>query len=156
MATKVPAGLNGGATTNFYFRFRLTPPETCTSVAPTGFVAGGEVEDYLFNLGYPTAIDLLSFDATAAKKAIILSWETGSETDNLGFNLYRATSVDGQKIKLNAELIPTQAPPGSTYGAEYKYRDTTVKGRTYYYWLEDVDIYGATTLHEPPTKAKPK
>jgi hypothetical protein len=98
----------------------------------------------------PTSVKLLRFDAEGAKNGIELSWETASETGNLGFNLYRATSVDGKRTKIDAELIPAQVPPGSSVGAIYGYTDKTVRGKLlYYYWLESVDIYGQTELHGP-------
>ncbi len=97
----------------------------------------------------PTAVDLLSFTASAKGKSVVLSWETASETDNLGFNLYRAMAVDGERTQINAELIPASRP-GSSSGAVYEYTDKDViKGETYFYWLEDVDLSGATTLHGP-------
>jgi hypothetical protein len=100
----------------------------------------------------PTVVDLLSFTATGEKKAIVLNWETATEFDNLGFNLYRADAIDGERSKLNQELIPTLVPPGSPYGAPYEYRDDQKglkKNVTYYYWLEDVDVHGGTGLHGP-------
>ena len=38
----------------------------------------------------PTAITLASFNTTPKSKKVILEWSTGDETDNLGFNVYRA------------------------------------------------------------------
>ena len=64
---------------------------------------------------------------------------------------YRAESASGAQTKLNADLIPSQAP-GSSQGALYEYLDANVaSGRTYWYWLESVDISGATTLNGPVT-----
>lgn len=98
----------------------------------------------------PTAVDLLSFAATAEKKAVTLTWETATETDNLGFNLYRAEAVDGERTKINLQLIPTNVPPGSPFGGVYSYTDTILKYKqTYFYWLEDLDIYGNAELHGP-------
>jgi hypothetical protein len=108
----------------------------------------------------PTALELLSFTASGRKKSIILNWETANETENLGFHLYRSTSIDGRRTRINAELIPTLVPPGSPFGAVYEYTDTPLEkvtrhdfmapqARTYYYWLEDVDIYGRTETHGP-------
>jgi hypothetical protein len=97
-------------------------------------------------------VQLLSFTATADNKSIKLSWETASETDNLGFNLYRATAIDGQRTKLNKELIPSATPPGTNFGAVYEYVDTAIKSKKatyYYYWLEAMDIYGSTQLFGP-------
>ncbi len=145
----VPPGLNGGTTTSFYLRFRLSPTvgEVCTdTIGPRGFVAGGEVEDYQFTLGSPTAVEMRSFTAARVKGSVLLTWETTNEVDNLGFNLYRATSIDGTRTKLNANLIP--ALPGSLSGSAYSFTDLE-SGYTCYYWLEDVDIHGGMTLRGP-------
>lgn len=100
--------------------------------------------------GSVTAVKLLNFEAVGAVDGVLISWETTSETNNLGFNLYRAESPDGEKVKLNEDLIPTNVPPGSPIGSTYEYHDTTaLAGRTYYYWLEDVDLAGVATLHGP-------
>jgi len=53
-------------------------------------------------------------------------------------------------VKLNAELIPTNVVPGSVVGATYEYRDLTAnKPQAYFYWLEDVDLNGKTSIHGP-------
>ncbi len=97
----------------------------------------------------PQAVTLASFTAAPAGNAIRLEWTTATELDNLGFNVYRATSPAGPQVKLNASLIASQAP-GSPLGATYEFLDTAVQaGVTYYYWLEDVDVYGVTTMHGP-------
>ena len=98
----------------------------------------------------PTAVELVSFEAKARRKAIVVRWETASEIDNLGFNLYRGESPDGPWTQLNDNLIPSQVPPGSPIGAVYEFRDPGVlPGITYHYLLEDVDVYGAGTFHGP-------
>ena len=98
----------------------------------------------------PTAVELLDFSATGKKNAVLLTWETASELETVGFNLYRSKTMDGNRKKLNAELIPSLAYPGSPTGAMYSYKDRTAKpGITYYFWLEEVDIYGRTTLYGP-------
>jgi len=99
------------------------------------------------DIGLPTAVDLISFEVTRVVRKIRLDWVTGSETNNLGFNLYRSTSLKGKRVKLNSELI--MGNPGGM-GGEYTYYDNIVKLKSvYYYWLESVDIYGDTTLHDP-------
>jgi hypothetical protein len=97
----------------------------------------------------PTAVELARFEGWSEGRAIHIEWETVTEIDNLGFNLYRADTADGPYAKLNGELIPSQAP-GSPVGAVYVWLDNGVQtGQTYYYRLEDVDIYGYTTMHGP-------
>ena len=80
----------------------------------------------------------------------MLKWETASEIDNLGFNVYRAEAADGSYTKLNANLIPSLVPPGSPVGADYIFRDRTAQpGVKYFYKLEAVDLYGYGVMHGP-------
>jgi len=105
----------------------------------------------------PTAVELLSFTAVSAKKSINLNWETASEIDTLGFNLYRTTKLDGEKVKINPELIHSNVYPGALIGASYSYIDTgadlnqgkLLPNRTYYYWLETLDIFGSSEFFGP-------
>jgi hypothetical protein len=99
---------------------------------------------------YPTAVELARFEAWPEQTGIHVLWETALEVDTLGFNVYRATAQEGVRTKLNAELIQSLLPPGSALGAVYDYIDTTVEENTgYFYWLEDVDVYGRGYLHGP-------
>jgi hypothetical protein len=98
----------------------------------------------------PSAITLASFTATEQADAIQVTWDTVSELDNAGFNLYRDTTPAGIGIKLNDALIPSQGP-NSPEGFSYSFTDSAdlVSGTTYYYWLEDVSLSDTSTLHEP-------
>ena len=99
-----------------------------------------------------TSIYLTSFTAEGVEGGINVLWETANESDNLGFNLYRSDSMDGDRILLNGELLPTNVPPGSPFGASYSFLDATVEtGIAYYYWLEDIDLAGEPGLHGPIT-----
>lgn len=95
----------------------------------------------------PQAISLAAFEATAVGQDVRLNWETASEVNNLGFNLWRGTSFDN-RVQLNTELIPAQTPGGGQ-GALYEWWDQGVGAGTFYYWLEDVDMNGNRTFHEP-------
>jgi len=97
-----------------------------------------------------TAVELLSFSGESTDDGVLITWETASETENLGFNLYRADSLIGERVQLNDTLIPTKVPPGSPFGGSYEFLDATAtEYQTYFYWLEDVDASGETTLHGP-------
>jgi len=109
---------------------------TWASVVP-GWVLGEE----------PTAITLTSFTAQEGAGSVTLTWETATEIDNAGFNLYRATSGNGSYTKINTALIAADGDPVS--GASYSFRDERLAPGTYYYKLEDVDYYGVTTMHGP-------
>jgi len=79
---------------------------------------------------------------------ILIEWETATEIDTIGFNLYRANQIEGPYQKLNDSLIP--ATNDSFRGGSYQYVDANIMpNRTYYYQLEDVDTQGKTTKHEP-------
>jgi hypothetical protein len=96
----------------------------------------------------PTAVDLVSFTAKGVGGGVSVVWQTGQEAGNKGFNLYRAEAADGRYDKLNTGLIPAASLSGE--GRSYAYRDkTAVRGRLYYYKLEDVDVTGAVKVHGP-------
>ncbi len=77
-----------------------------------------------------------------------VAWETLSEIDSAGFNLWRSEVADGEYAQLNAGLIPAQGGPAQP--ASYTYDDAAVTdGVTYYYRLEAVDLYGQSQLLGP-------
>ncbi|HSN75301.1 MAG TPA: hypothetical protein VL334_09500 [Anaerolineae bacterium] len=96
------------------------------------------------------AVTLADFSAAQVNDAILVTWETVSELNNRGFNLYRGTSEAGPDIQLNGALIPSQSQ-GSPSGFIYTWEDRRelTPGTTYYYWLEDVDLAGVVTRHGP-------
>lgn len=99
------------------------------------------------NVTQPLAVALASFQATAQRDAILVSWETVSELDNQGFNLYRAADPAAPQELL--AFIPSQAP-GSSQGFAYEWLDSDVTaGETVYYWLEAIDASGAPALFGP-------
>jgi hypothetical protein len=95
-------------------------------------------------LAGPTAIDLANFAVEANDGRVMVTWETGTEIDNAGFNIYRAASQDGPWVKVNQALIAAEGDPVS--GAVYSLVDTPGRG-LFYYRLEDIDLSGKATLH---------
>lgn len=79
--------------------------------------------------------------------AITIEWQTETEVDTAGFNVYRSLSPEGPYEKLNATLIPSRGSASS--GSSYTFADEAVSaGQTYFYQLEDVEMDNSTTLHE--------
>jgi len=114
--------------------------------APSGFYAlGTELANP------PTLITLASFNVSPQG---VIAWQTKSEVDNLGFNLYR-TNPDGTgAVRLNGALIPGLL--SSAMGKEYTYTDTGVTGgTTVCYVLEDIDLQGVNTYHGPVCTYQP-
>ena len=98
--------------------------------------------------GPPTIITLSSFSVAPAADGVHITWQTKSEVDNLGFNLFR-TAPDGTgAVKLNGSLIPGLV--SSAIGKEYTYTDTAIRGgATICYMLEDIDLHQQSTYHGP-------
>lgn len=123
----------------------------CTSVTPVAVADGADVVCFITNQKPtpPQTVALVSFVAVCQIETPVISWETMSEFDTQGFNLYRGPSAAGWDTELNSALIPAQHP-GSTLGGSYQWSDTSaVPGETHYYYIEDVSLAGVATLHEP-------
>jgi hypothetical protein len=83
----------------------------------------------------------------ASPPKIVIEWETESEFETAGYNLYRSPAVDGTFAKLNERLIPSKGD--TVTGAEYAYIDEDVeRGNTYYYRLEDVGLDSKVATHD--------
>jgi hypothetical protein len=88
-----------------------------------------------------TAVSLRSFSASRARAGIWLRWRTASETQTLGFNLYRRQR--GKLVKLNRALMPS-AFGGTTRGRAYSFLDRSAqRGGTYTYRLQAVGLGGS-------------
>ncbi|MGH2538822.1 MAG: hypothetical protein ACRDHL_15645 [Candidatus Promineifilaceae bacterium] len=91
---------------------------------------------------------LLIGQLSLAEPKIVISWETETEVETAGFNVYRSDSPAGSYTRLNEQLIPAQAD--SAAGASYRFKDTAVtSGVNFYYRLEDVALDNTTILHDP-------
>ena len=118
---------------------------------------GGSYDGYstaisLTDISLPVTLALFALEEIPEKTAVKVEWQTESEIDNAGFNLYRSESEDGKYIKINASLIPAKGSP--THGTSYEFVDEDMKNtKTYYYKLEDIDMNGVSTKHGP-VKAK--
>ena len=95
----------------------------------------------------PTAVTLASFTARPGVCSVSLEWQTATEVDNAGFNVYRATAEDGPYTRVNGALVAAEGGPVS--GASYSFLDKGLSPGTYFYKLEDVDLSGVATLHGP-------
>ncbi|MBN1997769.1 DUF11 domain-containing protein [candidate division KSB1 bacterium] len=111
-------------------------------------ITGVEIGDLPAELtNIPLPVELTAFTAVAMGNTVELSWTTQSETENLGFDIYRAEENMSGFIKLNRELLKGLGT--SEVGRDYHYTDRTVlAGKTYFYKLADVDYKGQVTMHE--------
>ena len=123
--------------------------DVATRIAGINLEAGETIVCTFSNSSSPTGVTLASFEATAQADHVLVTWETVSELNNAGFNLYRTETADPPSAADLLTFVPSQGP-GSAQGFSYSYEDYSVApGQTYWYWLEDVDFNGATTMHAP-------
>jgi len=105
----------------------------------------------------PTKVSLVSFSAHAASgktgaNEVVLTWKTGGESHNLGFNVYR--EQDGNRVRMNPSIIAgsgllmTGALPKHA-GRSYAWIDPAATSAGAAYWLEDIGVDGTRTMHGP-------
>jgi hypothetical protein len=101
-----------------------------------------------------TLVHLAKLEAIPGSKRVTTSWTTSSEIDNAGFNIRRAESRNGAYVQINDSMILAEGSPSQ--GASYEFADEGVRNRkAYWYMLEDIDIYGNSTMHGP-VRAMPR
>lgn len=93
-------------------------------------------------------VELSHFSGLARPGAIRLNWLTQSETDNIGFNIWRSEQSDGDYCQINVSMI--SGAGNSQDPHTYEFEDGEVQpGVAYYYKLEDVDYSGNRQSHGP-------
>jgi hypothetical protein len=93
----------------------------------------------------PTPAQVSSFDATSGRAGATLQWKTASETEILGFNVWRYRGAKG--VKVNQTLVRAKRS-GEPKGASYRYVDPVAgakRGLTYR--LQLVDLKGKRTWY---------
>ena len=97
-------------------------------------------------------VTLSSFTAIYEDSTPTLHWTTQSESNNLGWNIYRSLSENiGQANQINNLLIPgygtTSEPTDYVFTDENEVENNT----SYWYWLESTSYSGETDLYGPVT-----
>ncbi len=91
-------------------------------------------------------VELTEFGAAVEQGGVRVYWTTESETENMGFILYRSEQPDGNFCRVNEQLIPGSG--NSQSFQRYEYFDKNIEaGKNYYYRLVDVDYSGKMTVH---------
>jgi subtilisin-like proprotein convertase family protein len=93
----------------------------------------------------PTAVTMARMTAQTTRAGVLLRWQTGTEADLLGFQIYRSRGQSWQRI--TRSLI---AAKGSVSGASYRYLDRTARrGASYRYRIKAVNRDGTATWFGP-------
>ncbi|MCB5224499.1 MAG: T9SS type A sorting domain-containing protein [Candidatus Syntrophosphaera sp.] len=94
-----------------------------------------------------TPVELSSFSATIAGEFVNISWTSQTETQMMGYRVYRNTTSDQN----GAMLIDHPMVPATNTSETHSYNvvDNEMKDDgTYYYWLEAVE-YNTSSYHGP-------
>ena len=129
--------VSGGSSVDVGSYNLLVTTTGCTSIAHTS----------------PTTIALDALTSTSYESGTLVEWQTGFETDNLGFNVHR--EVNGKRTKLTEQLIAgsallTGAGTTLTAGRAYSWwDDSQERKQNARYWLEEVSLDGQVKWHGP-------
>jgi hypothetical protein len=93
-------------------------------------------------------VELSTFTARQEKNSVILEWQTGSETDNLGFIIERKETnnefIERASYANNEEL---KGAGNTSVRSDYTFTDNNVvSGVTYEYRISDVDYSGKVEI----------
>lgn len=108
-----------------------------------------EIELLTGNGNDPTLpVELSHFSATmTAQNYVQLTWVTQTETNLMGYHVYRNDSDDLRSAAKISELI---AGTNTSSAQTYVYYDMELdQDGTYYYWLQNVDMDGTMGYHGP-------
>jgi len=84
----------------------------------------------------------------ANPRTVEIKWETATEQQTAGFNLYRSKNPDEAYELVNKDHF-INSLGGPVTGAEYSYIDTDVTaGETYFYVLEEVEFDSSKNRYE--------
>jgi len=98
-------------------------------------------------------VTMSSFTATAMSQTLIkLQWTTESESNILGFNIYRSDDAEiTHALKLNASFI--EGTNTSTQHT-YQFADNEFEpNSTYYYWVESTELDNSSSFYGPVSVA---
>lgn len=117
-----------------------------------GLLGVGRVNAYSPLLDPTLPVELANFTATYDQGEIVLEWETFSEIENLGFEIFRSQSEESNyQVIASYQTHPALMGLGnSTCGKQYQYSDQDISlGFIYSYELYDVAYNGNRTAHGP-------
>lgn len=103
----------------------------------------------------PTAVMFERASAIAARDGVRIVWRTGSEVDNVGFDLWRQVGPGGRRIPVNRSIVAGSAlvvgpRTALTAGRTYEWLDrlrTVPHGLRY--WIQEIDVRGRSVWHGP-------
>jgi hypothetical protein len=109
----------------------------------------GNIPSSLQDISLPVELTNLAA-AYAPEEKVILKWQTESEVDCAGFNVWRCETGDTIYSKISRNLIPGSGSSSDRH--YYTYSDREVENdKEYSYRIEEIDIYANSTFYGPVT-----
>jgi autotransporter-associated beta strand protein len=100
------------------------------------------------NVSAPTAVRLTKFNAASFDNGVAISWESGFEVNNLGYNIYR--EQNGVRTRVTPAPVAGSAlkvGPGARMTAGYSYSWLDPDGTPgALYYLESIDLNGTRVM----------
>ena len=117
----------------------------------SGLNKDGTITGAAWSAGKPGLItlpvELSSFTATITSQHFVqLQWITQSETDALGFMIFRSETNNLVQAYQASPLIEAT---NTSIQTSYSYTDDEVSPGTWYYWLQSVELNGNHYFHGP-------
>jgi hypothetical protein len=101
----------------------------------------------------PCPVELSMFTAVYFDNAPTLQWSTESESENVGWNVYRGETDDalanGTAKQINESLVPGAMTCLTRTDYSFTDEHDVQVSHTYWYWLENVDVEGETETYDP-------
>ncbi|MBC8185096.1 T9SS type A sorting domain-containing protein [candidate division KSB1 bacterium] len=98
--------------------------------------------------GGTVPVELTYMSASVGDNCVIISWETASETNCYGYNIYRSENKPTNFTKINPSIISCAGT--SSVRREYSYKDEDIQSNKYYYYkIEQIDVDGTRILTSP-------
>jgi Ca2+-binding RTX toxin-like protein len=121
----------------------ITGPDGTDALLNVEHIAFDDIQ----GIDLPVPVTLSSFTAMIDDGMITLRWSTGSESENLGYHIYRSLTADGAYEKLTSALIEGAGSSRTT--RTYEFVDGDVQsGQTYMYKLEQINFDGTKETYE--------
>ena len=93
-------------------------------------------------------VELSSFTAVYMNEFVTVSWQTASETDVIGYNIFRSEEDDFSTVhKVNNDIIQGHGTTTTPHSYEFTDLSADPYYTTYYYWLEVVNFGGTNNIY---------
>jgi hypothetical protein len=92
------------------------------------------------NASATVPVEFFGFDANQQDDTVVVRWSTGSESNNLGFNIERSSD---QKTFIAIGFVRGQGTTNVT--AEYEFTDEKIPAGYLYYRIKQIDYDGTAT-----------